>query len=64
MERVLRFRILDRGLGPDVELGEALVPLKLFPLLGGDDEPTVFKFSLGVNSGKKKSLGTLTVAAK
>mmetsp|Transcript_16047 Transcript_16047/g.50432 ORF Transcript_16047/g.50432 Transcript_16047/m.50432 type:complete len:142 (+) Transcript_16047:77-502(+) len=64
LEYKLRFKVLDTGLGPDTELGEALVPLKLIPLLGGDDEATVFKFSLGVNSGKKKSLGIITVAAK
>mmetsp|Transcript_97659 Transcript_97659/g.146372 ORF Transcript_97659/g.146372 Transcript_97659/m.146372 type:complete len:141 (-) Transcript_97659:77-499(-) len=56
----LRFKIIDTGLGPDTELGEALVPLKLIPL---QDEQTVFQFSLGASYGKKKSLGTITISA-
>jgi len=46
----LVFKVMDTGLGPDVELGEAKVPIKLIPL----DEPTVYTFSLG-HKGKKSS---------
>mmetsp|Transcript_16045 Transcript_16045/g.50422 ORF Transcript_16045/g.50422 Transcript_16045/m.50422 type:complete len:142 (+) Transcript_16045:77-502(+) len=63
MEHSLRFRIWDTGLGPDVELGEVLLPLKLVPIAGADEEATVYNFSLGVHKGKK-SLGKLSICAK
>merc|ERR1711941_135666 len=54
---VLVFKVMDTGLGPDVELGEAKVPIKLIPL----DDPTVFTFSLGAKG--KKSLGHIKIEA-
>mmetsp|Transcript_55128 Transcript_55128/g.124435 ORF Transcript_55128/g.124435 Transcript_55128/m.124435 type:complete len:139 (-) Transcript_55128:80-496(-) len=58
-EGSIRFRVMDTGLGPDEELGEALVPVKMIPMLKEGDGPTGFTFSLGIR--KKKSLGTITV---
>ena len=54
------FKVMDTGLGPDVELGEALVPVKLIPLLPEGGEPTVFDFSLGIKRGHT-SLGMISV---
>merc|ERR1711933_250890 len=48
----LRFRVNDTGLGPEVELGEALVPLKLVPLMEEGGEEKLFEFSLGIAHGK------------
>mmetsp|Transcript_90116 Transcript_90116/g.255190 ORF Transcript_90116/g.255190 Transcript_90116/m.255190 type:complete len:140 (+) Transcript_90116:78-497(+) len=58
MDSYIKFRVMDTGLGPDVELGEAVVPVKLIPMLdeGGS---TVFSLSLGIH--KKKSMGTILV---
>mmetsp|Transcript_15220 Transcript_15220/g.35624 ORF Transcript_15220/g.35624 Transcript_15220/m.35624 type:complete len:140 (-) Transcript_15220:84-503(-) len=54
----IRFKVMDTGLGPDVELGQALLPVKLVPLL--EDGPgTSFVLSLGIHH--KKSMGTITV---
>merc|ERR1719411_119701 len=42
----LLFKVLDTGLGPDVELGEAKVPVDIIPLAEEGIAPTVFEFSL------------------
>merc|ERR1712218_243323 len=57
-EFTLKFQVMDTGLGPDVELGEAVVPVKLIPL----EDPVEYTFSLGIKKGKT-SLGTITVTA-
>eukprot|EP00416_Gambierdiscus_australes_P030148 CAMPEP_0171091660 /NCGR_PEP_ID=MMETSP0766_2-20121228/34693_1 /TAXON_ID=439317 /ORGANISM="Gambierdiscus australes, Strain CAWD 149" /LENGTH=140 /DNA_ID=CAMNT_0011549803 /DNA_START=52 /DNA_END=474 /DNA_ORIENTATION=+ len=59
LDMMIRFKVMDTGLGPDVELGEALVPVKLVPQMGEDQCPTPFTFSLGIKH--KKSMGTLDV---
>mmetsp|Transcript_31499 Transcript_31499/g.98950 ORF Transcript_31499/g.98950 Transcript_31499/m.98950 type:complete len:141 (-) Transcript_31499:95-517(-) len=60
MDLCLRFKVMDTGLGPDVELGQVTVPIKLIPVLVDGGEPTVFHMSLGIHH--KKSMGTLTVS--
>merc|ERR1719221_1805666 len=62
LEYTLLFKVMDTGLGPDVELGEARVPLKLIPLLKEGDEPSGFHFSLGIKRGHK-SLGGIRITA-
>eukprot|EP00929_Paragymnodinium_shiwhaense_P043482 TRINITY_DN22361_c0_g2_i1.p2 TRINITY_DN22361_c0_g2~~TRINITY_DN22361_c0_g2_i1.p2 ORF type:complete len:146 (+),score=27.52 TRINITY_DN22361_c0_g2_i1:86-523(+) len=57
----LVFKIMDSGLGPDVQLGEAIVPVALVPLLEDGREPLVFEFSLGIKKSKS-SLGHINVS--
>mmetsp|Transcript_29871 Transcript_29871/g.67721 ORF Transcript_29871/g.67721 Transcript_29871/m.67721 type:complete len:138 (+) Transcript_29871:77-490(+) len=59
LDYMLCFKVMDTGLGPDVELGESNIPIKLIPLA----EETVFTFSLGIKKGSK-SLGHITVASQ
>eukprot|EP00929_Paragymnodinium_shiwhaense_P005432 TRINITY_DN107375_c0_g1_i1.p2 TRINITY_DN107375_c0_g1~~TRINITY_DN107375_c0_g1_i1.p2 ORF type:complete len:142 (-),score=32.56 TRINITY_DN107375_c0_g1_i1:156-581(-) len=61
LECNLVFKIWDTGLGPDVELGQAIVPVALVPLLEEGKQPVVFEFSLGIKKGKT-SLGHIMVA--
>mmetsp|Transcript_121171 Transcript_121171/g.343290 ORF Transcript_121171/g.343290 Transcript_121171/m.343290 type:complete len:142 (-) Transcript_121171:133-558(-) len=60
LEYKIRFKVMDTGLGPDVELGEALVPLKLVPLLDEGKGPQEFNLSLGIKKGRKP-LGKIQV---
>mmetsp|Transcript_57946 Transcript_57946/g.180074 ORF Transcript_57946/g.180074 Transcript_57946/m.180074 type:complete len:135 (+) Transcript_57946:79-483(+) len=57
MDCTLEFKVMDTGLGPDVELGEAVLPVKVIPFV---DEKVTFQMSLGVH--KKKALGTISVS--
>mmetsp|Transcript_94286 Transcript_94286/g.211367 ORF Transcript_94286/g.211367 Transcript_94286/m.211367 type:complete len:140 (-) Transcript_94286:196-615(-) len=59
MDCCIRFKVMDTGLGPDVELGQVEVPIKLIPMLDGGEQ-TVFTFSLGIHS--KKSMGHITLS--
>mmetsp|Transcript_29872 Transcript_29872/g.67723 ORF Transcript_29872/g.67723 Transcript_29872/m.67723 type:complete len:142 (+) Transcript_29872:101-526(+) len=63
MDYFLVFKIWDVGLGPDVELGEAKVPIKIIPLAEEGSEQTTFEFSLGIKKGKA-SLGHITFRAE
>eukprot|EP00418_Pyrodinium_bahamense_P088901 CAMPEP_0179036388 /NCGR_PEP_ID=MMETSP0796-20121207/13592_1 /TAXON_ID=73915 /ORGANISM="Pyrodinium bahamense, Strain pbaha01" /LENGTH=177 /DNA_ID=CAMNT_0020732673 /DNA_START=86 /DNA_END=620 /DNA_ORIENTATION=+ len=57
IECTLEFKVMDTGFGPDEELGEAVLPVKVIPFV---DEHVVFQLSLGI--AKKKALGVITVA--
>merc|ERR1712190_202988 len=58
LNATLEFKVMDTGLGPDTELGEAIVAVKLIPFV---EEHVTFTMSLGIHS--KKSLGTIVFEA-
>mmetsp|Transcript_17015 Transcript_17015/g.25454 ORF Transcript_17015/g.25454 Transcript_17015/m.25454 type:complete len:136 (+) Transcript_17015:74-481(+) len=57
LDGVLEFKVMDTGFGPDEELGEAVIPVKVIPFV---DEHVTFQLSLGI--AKKKALGVITVS--
>mmetsp|Transcript_121172 Transcript_121172/g.343292 ORF Transcript_121172/g.343292 Transcript_121172/m.343292 type:complete len:140 (-) Transcript_121172:94-513(-) len=59
MDYILRFKVMDTGLGPDEQIGEAAVPVKLIPLI--EEDLQVQEYSLGIRKGKS-SLGIIQVA--
>mmetsp|Transcript_60418 Transcript_60418/g.140721 ORF Transcript_60418/g.140721 Transcript_60418/m.140721 type:complete len:140 (-) Transcript_60418:115-534(-) len=59
LETAIRCKVMDTGLGPDVELGQVFIPVKLVPLME-EGTQQLFHCSLGIHG--KKSMGTLTLS--
>lgn len=60
LEKRLRFRVMESDRGLDDEIADAVLPVKLLPLLCKGGEMKRFDLSLGIEKGSKPK-GTVTV---